>query len=233
MGSCLSPSIADLVMDILIDHVKSTLDYELVFIKKYVDDLILAIPKEKADHTLTKFNEYDNHIQFTMELEIDGRIPFLDMMLTRNTETGIVTTDWYMKTIASGRILNYYSAHSYQQKIGTAAGLVQRIISLTSQISSNTYERIHALLSSNNYPKGIINKLIHRYSTQIYHINDTSLSQVVQQQQVNVLIEPKIYRSLLFVGELSYKLCKFIKQQIPNLVLGLKCPIRFEGFLLI
>lgn len=98
MGSCLSPSIADVIMDILIDRVKHELNFELLLIKKYVDDLFLVIPKEKIDTTITSFNNY--------ELEIDGRIPFLDMTLMRDVVTGDITTEWFKKP--SGRILDDY-----------------------------------------------------------------------------------------------------------------------------
>lgn len=42
-----------------------------------------------------------------MEVEKDGKIPFLDILVIRNLD-GTVFTDWYMKPTASGRILSYY-----------------------------------------------------------------------------------------------------------------------------
>lgn len=60
-------------------------------IKKYVENLILVIPKDEVDITLTSFNNYDHNIQFTIEFEIDDRIPFLDMTLIRDVATGGIT----------------------------------------------------------------------------------------------------------------------------------------------
>lgn len=60
-------------------------------IKKYVENLILVIPRDEVDITLTSFNNYDHNIQFTIEFEIDDRIPFLDMTLIRDVATGGIT----------------------------------------------------------------------------------------------------------------------------------------------
>lgn len=60
-------------------------------IKKYVENLILVISKDEVDITLTSFNNYDHNIQFTIEFEIDDRIPFLDMTLIRDVATGGIT----------------------------------------------------------------------------------------------------------------------------------------------
>lgn len=165
-----------------------------------------------------KFKEYNRHIKFTMELESDGKIPFLDMLLIRNVYTGVISTEWYMKPIASGRILNFYSAHNFQQKISTASGLVHRIISLTSTRTMNTNVRIRSILKSNNYPMGIINI----FQT----IDDTSQGVIrIRTKPIQLAEQPKIHRSLLFVVKLSFKITKLFKQWIPGLVVGHKCPV--------
>ncbi|XP_053698945.1 uncharacterized protein LOC128745905 [Sabethes cyaneus] len=44
MGNPLSPALADLVMETLLDYVIEAIDIPIPFIKKYVDDLITALP---------------------------------------------------------------------------------------------------------------------------------------------------------------------------------------------
>lgn len=142
MGSCLSPAIADLVMDVLLDEVTSRLSFPLPFIKKYVDDLVTAVPYNKIEETLTIFNSYCDKLQFTIEEERDGRLPFLDMTLCRNTSDGSISTVWYRKPTSSGKMLNFLSAHNINQKISTATGFIHRVISLTSNITDDTFKSI-------------------------------------------------------------------------------------------
>lgn len=162
MGSCLSPSLADLVMDTLLNEVTKRLDFDLQFIRKYVDDSITAVPSTKVQASCDTLNSYNDHLQFTVECEVDGKIPFLDLSLVRNPNDGSITTTCYMKPISSGRILNYYSSHSNNQIMGTAIGLIQRAIRLTSNFNQDMLNIIFRLLRNNNYPFTVINKLVNQ-----------------------------------------------------------------------
>ncbi|XP_053686607.1 uncharacterized protein LOC128736152 [Sabethes cyaneus] len=103
MGNPLSPALADLVMETLLDYVIEAIDIPIPFIKKYVDDLITALPADKIEYVKRTFNTYDPHIQFTCEVENENRLPYLDMVLIRTGEQQIVT-DWYRKPISSGHL---------------------------------------------------------------------------------------------------------------------------------
>lgn len=95
--------------------------------KMYVEDFITAIPLAMEDAVLSTFNVYNASLQFTIELEINGKLPFLDILLVRKRLGGTISTEWYMKPTSSGRILNYYSDHYYNQKINMAFGLIQLV----------------------------------------------------------------------------------------------------------
>ncbi|KAI4476864.1 hypothetical protein M0804_013191 [Polistes exclamans] len=68
----------------------------------YVDDVITAIPKDRMDQTLKTFNSVNNRIQFTMKVENNGTLPFLDMNIIRN-EDGVIVKNWYVKPTSSCR----------------------------------------------------------------------------------------------------------------------------------
>lgn len=162
MGSCLSPSVADLVMDILLDDVISRLPFTLPFLKKYVDDLITTIPMDMVDQTLTVFNSYCPSLQFTIEREMDGKLPFLDMVIERDPSVGSISTSWYQKPTSSGRMLNFLSAHNLNQKVATATEFVNRVFSLSSSVTNDNIAIIKKQLRNNNYPAQLINVLIRK-----------------------------------------------------------------------
>ncbi|XP_055585258.1 uncharacterized protein LOC129738096 [Uranotaenia lowii] len=64
MGNPVSSPIADFVMESLLDNVTRTLDFQIPVLRKYVDDLLLVLPREHVEKTLInrlirKANETD------------------------------------------------------------------------------------------------------------------------------------------------------------------------------
>ncbi|XP_055528109.1 uncharacterized protein LOC129720645 [Wyeomyia smithii] len=111
---------------------------------------------------LDVFNRQEPRLQFTVEVEKEGKLPFLDMIVIRQ-ENQHLTTEWYTKPIASGRMLNYHSCHKMQQKVNVAANFIYRVMALSrhSSIQHQT-KTIHQHLHNNNYPKTLINRLIQK-----------------------------------------------------------------------
>jgi len=56
MGSPLSPIIADAVMQNLEEFVLSNFNFDVSFYYRFVDDIIMAIPSDKVQEVLSKFN---------------------------------------------------------------------------------------------------------------------------------------------------------------------------------
>lgn len=52
------------------------------------------------------------------------------MWIERDVEGNLIT-DWYMKPISSGRILNFQSCHHMSQKLGTAVGFTKCVLGLS------------------------------------------------------------------------------------------------------
>lgn len=99
-GVNLSPTIAKLVMHILLDELQKQCLTKSHLSKKYVDHLILAVPAMKAFDAHNKFNTYNNHNQLTAEIEEYNQIAFLDGLLIYNIHITICTK-LYRKNIYS------------------------------------------------------------------------------------------------------------------------------------
>ncbi|XP_062716065.1 uncharacterized protein LOC134291828 [Aedes albopictus] len=159
MGSPLSPILADYVMEDLLDTVTQQLSFSIRVLKKYVDDLFLVLPKTEVQSTLAAFNNYDQHLQFTVEDEKDGALPFLDTLVMHHND-GSVSTQWYSKPISSGRLLNYHSFHPTNMKLNVAKNLINRATQLTTKSSMEQVKhKIFQILRQNNYPSALINRL--------------------------------------------------------------------------
>ncbi|XP_062716665.1 uncharacterized protein LOC134292023 [Aedes albopictus] len=166
MGSPLSPILADMVLDKLIDTVVQKLDYVIYFLKKYVDDFFLVLPKDKVDYTLQVFNTYNEHLQFTVEVENENKLPFLDVVVIRGDDQTL-STKWYAKPISSGRLVNYFSYHPLPQKMNVITNFIKRVITLSPQADAQMLKNIvHTNLRNNNYPTSLINRIFYRALSQ-------------------------------------------------------------------
>ncbi|XP_058820812.1 uncharacterized protein LOC131683006 [Topomyia yanbarensis] len=213
MGNPLSPVLADLVLEGLLDTTITKLSFKPPILKKYVDDFIMAIPLNKLKQVHDILNNYDKHIQFTYELEENRRLPYLDMVLVR-TENQEIRTEWYSKPIASGRFLNFHSYHSYQQKINVAKNFISRVEKLSTNL--NRPEQIQIMdkyLKQNDYPKSLRNRLINNNKTRA--IPTTQLSNPDENLK-------HTYRSLPNIPSLTHKIAKTLKRDYPDVSLAFR-----------
>ncbi|XP_072400252.1 uncharacterized protein [Diabrotica undecimpunctata] len=105
MESTISPILACYVMDHLLDMIIPELSFYIPFVKKYVDDLILAIPSNGS--TEQEFNSYDPLLQFTIKHEDDlCSVPVFDTRFIRTHNNSLII-DWHKKPHSFGRFLNY------------------------------------------------------------------------------------------------------------------------------
>ncbi|XP_014614262.1 PREDICTED: uncharacterized protein LOC106792377 [Polistes canadensis] len=132
MGNPASPVLANLVINYILRKIEGRLPFPVPFLKVYVDGVVTAIPKDEMDQTLKTFNNVNNKIQFTREVENNRTLPFLDMNIIRN-EDGSIVTNWYVKPTSSGRCISYNSNHPMSQKIGVIKGLLFRALTLNSK----------------------------------------------------------------------------------------------------
>lgn len=105
----------------VLDDIMNQVDFNIPFLFKYVDDLLLAIPEDKSEVIMHIFNNYHPKLKFSIEIEQDNKNPFLDTLIIR--ENNQLITDWYRKPIRSDVYLNYHSHHPLSQKVNTALGL--------------------------------------------------------------------------------------------------------------
>ena len=77
MGSPVSVTIANLVMEDAKERALATVETPPRFWKRYVDDTCTALPSHRINEFLDHLNSVEPSIQFTVEVESNGRLPSL------------------------------------------------------------------------------------------------------------------------------------------------------------
>jgi len=119
MGSPLSPIVANLYMEKFEKEALNSYPLKPSLWKRYVDDTNVIWPHGKNE--LKSFFEHLNNrladIKFTMELEENGSIPFLDVLITRK-EDGTLGHRVFRKKTNTESYLHVDSHRHPSQKIG-------------------------------------------------------------------------------------------------------------------
>ena len=117
MGNPLSPFIANLFMSHFETELKNGNVHFPDFWARFVDDVfvIFDISKCNIEKFLKTINKKFPTIKFTLEREVDGKIPFLDLLISRNN--GKLEYDIYRKKTNTSQFIHASSNHHFTHKI--------------------------------------------------------------------------------------------------------------------
>ena len=171
MGSPLGPLFANIFMSF---HEKSWLYncpsiFKPILYRRYVDDCFLLF--RSLDHVplfLNYLNRQHPNISFTSELEKDGKLPFLDVDITRLN--GKFSTSVYRKPTFTGLFTNFHSFIPLAYKRYLISCLLYRIYNLCSSYENfhTQLEVIRKLFNLNGFPSHIFDRLVHRFLNKIF-----------------------------------------------------------------
>ena len=155
MGSPLGPTLAD----IFLGKIKEQLSNDIAkctLYKRYVDDILLITDAQQFDGLLTKFNSAHPNLSVSHEAEKEGCIPFLDILLSRQTD-GSVRRRVYRKATSKAQYLNFDSFAPIAHKRGLVRTLFDRARRIcTSEDLLAEENQIRRNLISNGYPEKFI-----------------------------------------------------------------------------
>ena len=84
MGSPISATVADIVMEYIEETAISTAPHPPKWRFRFVDDIHACLKRNQVNEFHSQLNSIDPHLQFTIELEENQRLPFLDSITTRS-----------------------------------------------------------------------------------------------------------------------------------------------------
>lgn len=188
-------------------------EFRPVFYRRFVDDTFLLFkdPLHIKQFQLYLNNKHSN-IKFTVEQEIDGKLPFLDILLTKNDNK--ISTSVYRKPTFTGLGINFLSFVPEQFKENAIKTLIYRCYNICSD-----WEYIHnelmfliTFFQSNNFPLYLIYDNIKTFLNKTFKTVPTSNTDKPKYQ----------YIVLPFYGLLSYSirktLHKLLKKRYPDTV---------------
>ena len=142
---------------------------KVLYYRRYVDDIICCF-RNSNDARL--FFEYLNschpNIKFTMETEERGQLPFLGVLLSKQSVSdrqGSFITSVYRKKMFTGLLTNYFSFTPFKYKLGLIKTLIDRAhkINNTTQGFHNDIKNLSEILKRNMFPKWLIDKSVKGY----------------------------------------------------------------------
>lgn len=157
MGSPVSVVIAEIVMQ----HIEEIFlqQEQLPFWYHYVDDIITCIPQSRSEEILQFLNSINSSIQFTLELEKDLSLNFLDISLTRKQDNSL-SFNVYRKPTHTNKYLDFESHHPMEHKNSVAKSLFHRGNNICdAQFKTSEFNAINQSLQLNGYPVNRINKI--------------------------------------------------------------------------
>ena len=92
MGSPVSVTVANLVMEDVKERALSTYHSAPIFWKRYVDDICTALKEDLIEEFKEHLNNIKPSIKFTVEKESNGRLAFLDTQIIHRDDGCLATT---------------------------------------------------------------------------------------------------------------------------------------------
>ena len=121
---------------------------------RIVDNTFCVIKRSCVGKFHDHLDGISSFIKFTYELEVDGRLPFLDVLVTRQ-HSGALTTTIYHKPTHTNRCLQFTSHHPRYHKLSVARSLHSRLNTHITNHKDYYVQSSHVkqTLALNGYPK--------------------------------------------------------------------------------
>ena len=117
MGSPVSPVVANIYMEMFKELALRTATHPPRIWRYYVDDTFRVITKTEVEGFLSHLNSLCLTITFTVEQEVDGKLPFPDTLLNCKNN-GSLDISIYREPTHIDRYLNFSSHHPRNVKEG-------------------------------------------------------------------------------------------------------------------
>ena len=161
-GSPVSVVVAEIVMQNIEEQALATYKQTVPLWLRYVDDTFTAVHKDEIDIFHGHLNRQNADIQFTREVEENGKIPFLDCLVSRHDNK--LQTTIYRKPTHTDRLLDQSSYNPTSHKATTIRTLTRRAQLVCDSTDSLTDESkyLDNVFSKNNYNPDFVKRNVYK-----------------------------------------------------------------------
>ena len=162
MGSPVSVTVANLVIEDIEEQALATHSLQPIFWKRHIDDTLTALPGNQIKQFHQHINSIEPTIQFTIEEESNGFIPFLDTRVVWHDDSSLLTTV-FRKQIHTDRYLDFMSHHPLAHKAAVVQTLLISADKVCTFVTEKDAEREHVSRAeqNNGYPRSIVDRNQH------------------------------------------------------------------------
>ena len=223
MGSPLGPVLANIFMVYLEEKTIPELATKMSSWCRYVDDTFTFIKEGEIEAVQNALNRFHEDINFTYEEEKDGKISFLDVLISRKAD-GSFDTEVFRKKTDSSIYINWDAFACRSWKIGTLKGLFRRaflVCSTKESLDSEIKHLKHVFTTINGYPSRIVNDALHEVKTKLSNTGESEPPSVVDDQPNPEENEEDIstpYICLPYKGSSGDKVIKKLKNTLSNML---------------
>ena len=167
MESPLSPIVANIFMEKFEEEALDTAPHPPSLWKRYVDDTFVIQEEQHKDEFFHHINSIGPNIKFTAATpKADGSMPFLDTLVTPQSDESLATTV-YRKPTHTNQYLQWDSHHAITNKYSIISSLLHRAKHICSnqQLLEEEQTHIQRALSMCKYPDWAINRTKLKIST--------------------------------------------------------------------
>ena len=222
MGSPLGPTMANVFLSFyeMKWHEQCPSEFKPVFYRRYVDDIFVLF--KSAEH-LSKFHAYLNtchpNMSFSFEQEINGKLSFLDVEVSR--QQGKFVTTVYRKPTFSGVYTHFDSFLPPTYKVGMIYTLAYRCFKICSDWTK-FHEELNFLkhvFLKNGYPLSFIDKCFKMVINKL----------VIKRPQVTTVEKKTLILSLPYLGDISLQTRTKLRKSFKGILNCCKLQIVFKS----
>ncbi|XP_076058615.1 uncharacterized protein LOC143035632 [Oratosquilla oratoria] len=158
MGSPISVILAEITMQQFESEILAAAPTSLKLWTRSVDDVFAILKAKDVDGFLEHLNGKHETIQFEMEKEAEGELPFLDVLVKRAGD--ILVTSVYRKATHTDRLLDFGSDHPTCHKksvVKTLWNRAERVCSTGTSLKEER-SRLRRVFRDNGYPNQVVKR---------------------------------------------------------------------------
>ena len=234
MGSPLGPVLANVFMVHLEETIAPTLQDAMPEWRRYVDDTFTVVKKGRLDDIITTLNNFHPNISFTHEIEEEGKMAFLDVLIMKEEDGGI-QTGVYRKATNNSIYIHWNSYAPKQWKIGTLSGMIRRAYEICSNEDELKKELTHlkrVFTITNGYPQYLVSSVMEKTKKEQQQKRTRSTTEESEDSSSDDLEnqEKTVMLKVPYAGEKGVTLLKDLKKELlKNLPENIKCRVVQTG----